>query len=621
MLLFSFMMAGEYMERSKDFSDKLATLPTSPGVYLMKNEKGKIIYVGKSKCLKNRVSSYFHSSGLNIKTQKLVSNINDFDIIVTRSESEALVLENELIKRHTPKYNIKLKDAKTYPYIELTFENGYPAIQLSRKRANKTSKYFGPFSSSYAVNDIIKTIRKTFRIPDCNRKFSYGKQICRPCLSYHLDNCLAPCSGKLDSNVYADSVKEIEYFLKGDCDAAVKSLEEKMLNASEKLNFEEAAKHRDTINNLKKLHEKQAVVSTPKNEEDVFGYYEDEAMSCITVLKVRGGIVSDKESIFLSPDEISDEEAMCDMILRYYENFDMIPRTVHVSFSMSESVKNQLSATLQELSQHPVNVHCPERGDKRALCNIAINNSKEAIATKLAIISNNEMTLYSVAKLLELEVIPNRIESYDISNSGDKNIYAGMIVLREGKFSKKDYRSFSIKSTDVQNDYAAMSEAIIRRLLHVGKNDDESMNELPDLILLDGGVGHVNTIKEILEQMNIFVPVFGMIKDEHHKTRTLTDGENEISIALNKEMFSFFYKIQEEVHRYTFGKMDASRRKSVKGSTLAEIDGIGEAKAKALLKHFGTITGIKQASKDELCKVSGISEAIADNIIIFFSKE
>ncbi len=623
MLLFSLLKrkAVKILERSAEFNDKLSTLPMSPGVYLMKNDKGKIIYVGKSKCLKNRVSSYFHSLGLNIKTQKLVSNIHDFDIIITRSENEALVLENELIKRHNPKYNIKLKDAKTYPYIKMTLEGGYPKIELTRKRNDKNAKYFGPFSSSYAVNDIIKTIQKTFRIPDCNKRFTYGKQISRPCLSYHLDNCLAPCTGKVSPEDYLDSVKQIEYFLKGDCETAVKSITEKMLEASENLRFEEAAKHRDTINNLRRLHEKQAVVSTPKNEEDVFGFYETESLSCITVLKVRGGIVSDKENIFLAPDEISDEEAMCDLCLRYYDNYDLIPRSVYISFSLTEEARQNLSSTLSELSTHSVTVKCPERGDKKALCTIADNNSKEAIATKLAILSDSEEQLIGVASLLGLEVVPQRIESYDISNSGTQSMYAGMIVLTDGRFSKKDYRSFSIKSTDGQDDYGAMREALTRRLLHIGKNVDESMNVLPDLLLIDGGVGHVNTVKEVVSSLNLSIPVFGMVKDEHHKTRTLTDGENEISIAFNKEMFNFFYRIQEEVHRYTFSKMDPSRRKTVKGSSLSEIDGIGEAKAKALLKHFGSISAVKQASKEDLCKVSGISEGIADNIIKHFSKE
>ena len=609
------------MERCADFREKLDTLPSLPGVYLMKNEKGKIIYVGKSKCLKNRVSSYFHSNGLSIKTQKLVSNIFDFEIIVTRSEAEALVLENELIKRHNPKYNIKLKDAKTYPYIKMSVVGGFPKLELSRRRIDKNAKYFGPYTSSYAVNDIIKTIQKIFRIPDCEKKFAYGKKVCRPCLSYHLDNCLGPCSGNIKPEDYADTIKQIEYFLRGDSKKAVEMLEEKMLAASENLRFEEAAKYRDSINNLKKLVEKQAVVSTPKNEEDVFGYYETDTLSCVTVLKVRGGIVSDKECIFLSPDEINDKEALCDLILRFYDNFDMIPRSIYTSFEIGLESEKELSETLSVLSEHSVTVHHPERGDKRALCNIAVQNCVEAINTRMAIMSNNDELLINLAQLLQLEVIPERIESYDVSNSGETSMYCGMIVLENAKFKKSDYRSFAIKSVDGQDDYGAMTEAIRRRLIHIDAEDDSSMNTRPDLILLDGGIGHVNTIKALMNEMNIDIPVFGMVKDEHHKTRTLTDGENEISIAKNQEMFNFFYKIQEEVHRYTFSKMDASRRKTVKGSSLAESEGIGPAKAKLLLGHFGTLTAVKKASLEELTAVSGISSAIAENIINHFNKQ
>ncbi len=609
------------MERSKDFREKLDTLPSFPGVYIMKNDKGKIIYVGKSKCLKNRVSSYFHSNGHNIKTQKLVSNIFDFETIVTRSEAEALVLENELIKRHNPKYNIKLKDAKTYPYIKLTAEGRFPKLSLSRKRDDSNGKYFGPYTSSFAVNDIIKTVQKIFRIPDCEKKFSYGKKVCRPCLSYHLDYCLGPCAGNIAPEDYADSVRQIECFLRGDSKTAVRMLEEKMYAASEGMRFEEAAKYRDSINNLKKLSEKQAVVSTPKNEEDVFGYCETDTLSCVTVLKVRGGIVSDKDTIFLSPDEINDREALCDLILRFYDNFDMIPRRIYISFEISSNSEIELSETLSELSGHSVTVHHPERGDKRALCDIADSNSRESVNTRMAVLSNNEETLINVARLLQLEVIPERIESYDISNSGQTSMYCGMIVLENTKFKKSDYRSFSIKGLDGQDDYGAMTEAIKRRLLHIGADNDSSMNIRPDLILLDGGIGHVNTIKELMSDMNIDIPVFGMVKDEHHKTRTLTDGVNEIGIAKNQEIFNFFYKIQEEVHRYTFSKMDASRRKSVKGSSLAEIEGIGPAKAKSLLKHFGTLTAVKKASLDELMKVSGISKTIAENIINHFNKQ
>ena len=609
------------MDFGGELKDKLETLPFLSGVYLMKDKNGKIIYVGKSKCLKNRVSSYFHSYGLSIKTQKLVSNMFDFDIIVTRTEAEALVLENELIKRHNPKYNIKLKDAKTYPYIHLLVENGYPVLKLSRSRNSKEGRYFGPYTSAIAANDIIKTIQKTFRIPDCEKKFSYGKRICRPCLSYHLDNCLAPCSGNVRPEDYTDITKQIECFLRGDYKMALEMLEDKMYRASEDMRFEDAAKYRDSITNLKKLGEKQAVVSTPKIEDDVFGYYETDTLSCVTVIKVRGGIVSDKDNIFLSVDEINDSDALCDLILRYYDNFDLIPRNIYISFEIGAETENTLSEILTSLAEHPVNVHHPERGDKKALCDIAVNNSKEAINTRMAIISNNEKLLYNVANLLNLEVIPERIESYDISNSGTTSMYCGMIVLDSAKFKKCDYRSFSIRTTDGQDDYGAMTEALKRRLSHIGTNDDDSMNVSPDLILLDGGTGHVNTIKALLRDMNIEIPVFGMVKDEHHKTRTLTDGEYEISIAKNQEMFNFFYKIQEEVHRYTFSRMDASRRKGVKSSYLADIDGIGQSKAKLLLKHFGSLKAVKNASLEELTEVSGISEKIANNIINHFNKQ
>ncbi len=606
------------MNRCKDFPEKLSTLPSMPGVYLMKNTDGKIIYVGKSKCLKNRVSSYFHSTNLNIKTQGLVENIYDFEIIVTQSEKEALVLENELIKRHNPKYNIKLKDAKTYPYIKLEVKNGYPAVNLARRRTDSKAKYFGPYTSSVVAGDIISSVRKIFKIPDCNKSFCYNKQLCRPCLNYHLDNCLAPCTGKISENDYTEIIKETEAFLKGNCKDVIAVLQEKMYKFSDEMRFEEAAKCRDKIKNLQKLSEKQAVVMNHKNEEDVFGIFETEVLSCVTVLKVREGVISDKDTVFFSPDEISDDEALSDLILRYYDNYDTIPRSILTSFALNEAEINELSETLSELACHTVNVHHPERGDKKALCKIAENNSSEAIVTRMAIMSNNEKLLISLAQLLQLEVLPARIESYDISNSGTSSMYAGMIVLNDGKLSKKDYRSFSIKSTDGIDDYGAMAEALTRRLKHIDANDDDSMNVTPDLILLDGGKGHVNTVKEIIKSLNLYIPVFGMVKDEHHKTRTLTDGENEISIALDREMFNFFYKIQEEVHRYTFGKMDSSRRKTVKGSILAEIEGIGEAKASILLKHFKTVTAIKNASVDELCEVSGISKQIAENIYRYF---
>lgn len=609
------------MTRSPEFEDKLKQLPSSPGVYLMKNSDDKVIYVGKSKCLKNRVSSYFQSyHSLNYKTQKLVERIYNFDIIVTSTEAEALILENELIKRHNPKYNIKLKDAKTYPYIRISNENKYPRLVLSRKRGEKNGKYFGPYTSAIAAKDIIKTVEKTFRIPNCGKSFVYGKQICRPCLSYHLGQCCAPCTGKVTAEEYNELISAAEKLLKGDTNSVRRELEEKMLNCSENLMFEEAASYRDSINNLDRLLQKQKVVSAPKNEEDYFGYYESEDISCIAVLKVRNGVINDKDIVFLSPDEISDSEALEDMILRYYDNFDLIPRSIFTSFSLQDGGEN-LSAILSELAEHSVDVHHPEKGDKKALCQMAVKNAEESSNVKRSVNEHDELILAKIANLLELECLPERIECYDVSNSGDSDMYAGMIVLENARFAKSKYRSFSIKSLSEQNDYHAMTEAISRRMAHVGKNDDESMNALPDLILLDGGVGHVNTIKAMLSDIGVYVPVFGMVKDDYHKTRTLTDGENEISIAKDQSIFSFFYRIQEEVHRFTFSKMDASRRNKVKSSSLTNIPGVGPSKAKALLSHFKTISAIKSADAQKLCEVPGISESVANNIIQYFNTE
>jgi len=608
------------MTRCPEFDDKFKTLPSMPGVYLMKNADGKIIYVGKSKCLKNRVSSYFQSPNkLNIKTAKLVSQIYDFEIIVTASEAEALILENEMIKRHNPKYNIKLKDAKTYPYIKIIPNSGYPLLKLSHKRGDKNGKYFGPYTSALAAKDIIKTIQKTFRIPDCDKKFAFCKQICRPCLNFHLDQCVAPCSGKISPDEYGEIFREIEYFLKGDYKGAEESLTIKMNKAAEDLRFESAAKYRDSINNLRRLSQKQNIVSTPKNEQDFFGYFETDTVSCIAVLLVRGGIISDKDTIFLSPDEITDTEALGDLILRYYDNFDMIPRSVFTSFELGEASERELSETLTSLSGHTVLVHHPEKGEKRALCDMAVKNAEEATITRNSINEHDEKLLFKVAELLKLECLPERIEAYDISNSGTTDMYAGMITIQNARFQRSDYRSFSIKSTDGQDDYGAMREALDRRISHINENDDGSMNNRPDLILLDGGKGHVGVIKELLSEKVVDIPVFGMVKDDYHKTRTLTDGENEISIAKDQSVFSFFYRIQEEVHRFTFSKMDSSRRKKVKTSSLTEITGVGEEKAKSLMSHFKTITAIKTAGIDELTKVKGISPAIAENIINHYS--
>ena len=604
------------MPKNQNIAEKLSVLPRSPGVYLMKNAAGTIIYVGKSKCLKNRVTSYFQPpEGLTVKTRKLVNNIADFEIIVTQSEAEALILENELIKRHYPRYNIKLKDSKSYPYIKIT-AGAYPKLTTAYERREDKCKYFGPYTSAVSAWDIIKTIQKTFRLPTCEKKLAYGKAVGRPCLNYHMNQCMAPCTGKISEKEYADIFDEIEMMLKGDYAAAEKSLTAKMMAASEQMLFEAAAKYRDSIRNLQKLSTHQKIKSSPDMQKDIFGFYETETHSALAILMVRDGVIIDKNVIFMGVDEIADEEALADLMLRYYHNPEIIPKEIVISFELEEETRHAVEKCLRLSCKHAVTVYTPQKGKNKELCMMAVENAAEAIRTKEKQEENDSSLLIRLATTLGLEVVPERIESYDISNSGDCDIYCGMIVLENGRFKKSDYRSFSIRTTDGADDYASMREALSRRFSHLIDSSEEtsSLSVRPDLILLDGGIGQVSVVCEVAEQMGIDIPIFGMVKDQFHKTRTITDGQNEISIAKDNLLFSFVYRIQEEVHRFTFSKMDAARRKRMKKIELTNVKGVGEAKAKAIYEVFKTTAALKAASAEEISRVKGITPEIAANI-------
>lgn len=611
------------MPKNQTIAEKLSVLPYAPGVYLMKNAAGSIIYVGKSKCLKNRVSSYFQApEHLNVKTRKLVSNIVDFETIVTGSEAEALLLENELIKRHMPKYNIKLKDSKSYPYIKLTSES-FPHLVTEYERRDDRAKYFGPYTSAASARDIITTVQKLFRLPTCERKLCYGKAVGRPCLNYHIDRCMAPCMGKISESDYASVLADVELLLKGDLAAVKKSLEQKMYDASEKMLFEAAAKYRDNIQNLERLSIRQKIKSTPGTEKDVFGFFEAETHSALAILMIRDGVVIDKHVIFMGADEISDTEALVDLILRYYHDPALVPRELALSFSLdSDSMYEATAAVLAINSRHPVKVYTPQRGKNKELCLMAVRNAEEAIRTKVRQEDNDSSLLIRLAQTFELDVVPERIESYDISNSGNTDIYCGMIVVENAHFKKSDYRAFSIRTTDGADDYASMTEALTRRFKHLKDPEDHtSLSVMPDLILLDGGVGQVSVVKKAAEECGVCVPIFGMVKDDYHKTRTLTDGTHEISIAKDALLFNFIYKIQEEVHRFTFSKMDASRRKRMKKTELTNVKGVGEAKAKALYDAFQSLEALKNASRDDLQSVKGITPEIADNLYLYLHSD
>ncbi len=606
--------------------EKVKLLPYSPGVYMMKDNNGTIIYVGKSKSLRNRVSSYFQPPDrLNVKTAKLAENISDFSCIYTDTEREALILENELIKRHNPKYNIKLKDSKSYPYIKIS-NAAYPTITLARKRSVDKCKYFGPYTSSKAVGDIIETVNSIFKTADCKKKFEFGKAVCRPCLNYHIGKCIAPCTGKISSSEYKQIFDEVSDFLKGDYVKVISSLQEKMLSASENLKFEAAAQYRDRITALQKLNENQKILSDPNSDRDVFGIFESETICVIVILFIRMGRLIDKEQIFFSSDEITDEQSLFDFVMRYYSTKEAIPKNILLSFHIDDEMKDDLSAFLSEKASYKVDVTTPKKGIKHELTELACENAKQAVEQFSNNLNRNNKILIRISELLCLDTVPVRIEAYDISNNGDKNMYAGMIVVENGNFKKSDYRCFSIKYQAGIDDYSAMREAISRRLTKYrdcknGTVNDDSFSKLPDLILLDGGKGHVSVISDVIQGFGYPIDLFGMVKDSFHKTRTLTDGENEISIASHKDIFTFIYKIQEEVHRYTFSKMDNSRRKTVKRSTLENINGIGKEKAKLLMNHFGTLSKIKNASVDEISSVKSINEQTANKIFEYFHKK
>ena len=605
---------------NKTLLEKANTLPLRPGVYIMKNASGSVIYVGKSRKLKNRVSQYFQNSEKNIKTANMVRQVKDFDYYVCDTEIEALSLENTLIKQYSPKYNIRLKDAKSYPYIKIT-DGAYPKLVMTRKRQSDGGKYFGPYSGTSTVYSVINTLSAVLGLPTCSRHFpkDIGKE--RPCLYYQMKKCCGVCTGKLTEDEYREKIKFASDVLRGNTASVKRELNEKMLDAAENERFEAAAKYRDTLAALDRLGQRQKVVAAPGTEHDIIALYNDDICSCISIFYIRDGAVSDKSEYVFGKDRIIDESNIASFICELYRVREYIPKSILLSFGIEEEESQLISEYLGSLAGHRVTVRTPERGDLKTLCDMVRDNAAEKAKSYRNEAEKDEKVLLRLAEILGLEVYPERIEAYDISNLSHEHITAGMIVSEGGKFKRSDYRSFKIKTvTEGTDDYQSMREALSRRFAHL---DDEegSFSVLPDLILLDGGRGHVSVVKELLTELGIDVPVFGMVKDDFHKTRALCTECEEISIAKENALFVFIYKLQEEVHRFTVSKMSRAKSKTLTKSTLTKIKGIGDAKAKALLKAFGGYSGVKNASLDELVSVKGISRADAENIIDYFKKD
>lgn len=590
-------------------------LPLLPGVYIMKNKNDEIIYIGKAKALKNRVTQYFGGgSGHTAKVRKMVSNVDHFEYIVCDSEFEALILENSLIKQNQPKYNILLKDDKGYSYVKITNDK-WKKITFSRS-ADKRGEYIGPYSSLYVVKETVDEARKIFKLPDCSRSFDKPS---KPCLNYHIGICDAPCRGKMSLGSYLENINAAVDFIKhGGADSETEAeLNEKMLAAAERLDFETAAKLRDRINAMKRIREKQKVVRATYKSEDVIASALLGETAAVSVFIFRNYRLCDKQ-VFLF-DGISDRESLYEEFLqRYYLEKEDIPSRVLIDSSADFSAPERW---LTEKSGHSVSFINPKLGEQKALLDMCLNNAAETLSQKAERTGREMSVLDELARLLGLPSAPRYIEAYDISNTAGSENVAGMIVYKDGRPFRPAYKRFKIKSFLGQDDFRSMAEVLDRRFTEYEKGEDEGFAVLPDLILLDGGLGQMSAVRPVLEKHGITVPLFGMVKDSKHRTRAIAAVGGDISIKSNRAAFTFITGIQDEVHRFAIGYHKQRRSKSMLSSELTEIEGIGKARAAALLKHFKTVKAIKAATADELAAAPGMTKAAADAVYKHFHEE
>lgn len=592
--------------------DKANHLPLEPGVYLMKDEGGNIIYVGKAKALKNRVTSYFRSNSQhNAKTLKLVDTIRDFEFIVTQSELDALVLECSLIKLHQPKYNILLKDDKGYNYIKISREE-FPRITYTLNTNDKNADYIGPFTSGFTVKQAVQEANTIFMLPSCKKKFPRDFNKERPCLNRDIKRCMGVCEGKISSEDYKKIITEAIQYLENGSKTSVEELTAQMETAAENLEFEKAARLRDRINAITRLTAQQKILDY-KQEYDIVGAAQNVGMASVAVIKYRGGRLIDKENFFIG-EEYEGAAMRRDFLLSYYSGREDIPKEIYVDEEFEDM--ELLTELLREQRGHAVRFVIPHRGDGMAQIMLAKKNAGEYLALKVGRTAKEISALEDLKTLLGLEKVPNIIESYDISNFGETGMVGGMIVYRNGRPFKPGYRKFNIKTVEGQNDYACMQEVLRRRMTRFLEGD-ESFSPLPDLILLDGGKGHIAAVAEVLDELKIDVPLFGLVKDSKHRTRAIAKAGGEIEIKSNRALFSLLTNIQDEVHRYSITFQRVKHKQKTYSLELTEISGIGEAKARALLKAFKTKANMKAASPEELQKAAKVSAEKAKELYDF----
>jgi len=601
----------------KELRRKAMALPLNPGVYIMKDKDKKIIYIGKAKALKNRVSSYFGShANHSLKVIRMVEHADDFDYILCDTEFEALVLECSLIKQHMPKYNILLKDDKGYNYIKVTNEE-FPRITECYHMDDENATYIGPFISNFSVKNAVEETLKIFKLPRCNKRFprDYGKS--RPCLNGFMGLCSAPCNAGITKEEYVSAVNDAVAFLKGGSKKAVADMEEKMAAYSEALEFEKAAKLRDRIRAIRNLEERQKVVSINVPEEDVFALVNSVKKACFEVLRFRNGRLTDSEHWLI--DSVDDlPEARFELIERYYAMRGDIPSRVAVDGDVAD--EELLHEHLESLRGRKVEMLHPQRGEHVAIVRLCVKNANEHLAQQQGRLGKEMAALEELAELLALPKPPEYIESYDISHTFGADNVAGMVVFHNGRPMKKAYKRFSIKGFDGQNDVGSMNEVLTRRFNHYYEDEpDSTFKILPDLILLDGGEPQVNAVMPVIREMKLDVPVFGMVKDSKHRTRAIAYDGGEIAINSHRAAFTLVSTIQEEVHRFAITYHHKKHQKTSFSSGLLKIEGIGEKKAKALLKHFKTVGAIREASVEELAAVPGISPKNAENIYKYYN--
>lgn len=604
----------------KTLREKAMKLPLTPGVYIMKNKDKKIIYIGKAKKLKNRVSQYFGSqNGHNTKVRKMVENVDDFDYILTDSEFEALVLECSLIKQNMPKYNILLKDDKGYSYIKIT-ANPWGKISACFRKDDPTATYLGPYTGNFSVKNSVEEAREIFRLPSCQKVFPRDIGKGRPCLNYFISKCSAPCAGKISREEYEDNLSQAVEFLKGGSAETLKRLRAEMEEAAENLEFEKAAKIRDRIRSIERISNKQKVVVNGSTNEDVFAIAQGEEKACLAVLSFREGLLVGTEHFIIEHSENLPDTRQ-ELITSFYSMERQIPPLIVVDGEVTDI--ELVSQWLSEKRGKKAQVFIPQRGEKARVSEMCLNNAVQKLGEHLGRRGTETAAIDELAKLLGLSKSPEYIESYDISHTAGSDNVAGMVVFKNGRPFKSAYRKFSIKGFDGQDDYGSMREVMSRRLnrYEEEKEKGEGFGKLPDLILLDGGQGQVNAVKPIIEAFGYDIPVFGMVKDSKHRTRAIADGGEEIAINSSRRAFTLVSSIQEEVHRFAISYHKKKHSKSSITLSLMSIDGIGEKKAAALLKELKTVSKIKAASVKELSEVRGISRKDAERIHEYFNSE